>query len=245
MNSGKSSNNSGRLGRYLKYAIGEIILVVVGILIALQINNWNNDRINERIEAQYITRLIAELEEDKANFQRLKAGFEKRNESVRKLLEIWNQDQMKVQDTAAFWKDFFRASGEGPWYKEPVIWTQLVQSGELKLMQDQEVIEALFAHYSEVKKVADNYNGYPLQTTNEARKFIAFAFSESNFLMFPRVERSAQARPPAQALEVVFKRRNEIKDLNVRSGIISTIHIGEMNDLIESVDNCISLLKKE
>ncbi|NNL39605.1 MAG: hypothetical protein HKO75_07060, partial [Flavobacteriaceae bacterium] len=30
-----------RAGRYLKYAIGEIILVVIGILIALQINNWN------------------------------------------------------------------------------------------------------------------------------------------------------------------------------------------------------------
>jgi len=28
-------------GKYLKYAIGEIILVVIGILIALSINNWN------------------------------------------------------------------------------------------------------------------------------------------------------------------------------------------------------------
>ena len=30
-----------KTGKYLKYAIGEIILVVIGILIALQINNWN------------------------------------------------------------------------------------------------------------------------------------------------------------------------------------------------------------
>lgn len=39
-------------GKYLKYAIGEIVLVVVGILIALGINNWNEERkesINERI----------------------------------------------------------------------------------------------------------------------------------------------------------------------------------------------------
>ena len=34
----------GKTGKYLKYAIGEIVLVVVGILIALQINNWNEDR---------------------------------------------------------------------------------------------------------------------------------------------------------------------------------------------------------
>ncbi|MGB5479757.1 MAG: DUF6090 family protein, partial [Eudoraea sp.] len=33
-----------KTGKYLKYAVGEIILVVIGILIALQINNWNENR---------------------------------------------------------------------------------------------------------------------------------------------------------------------------------------------------------
>ncbi|NNL82603.1 MAG: hypothetical protein HKP28_04380 [Winogradskyella sp.] len=33
-----------KTGKYFKYAIGEIILVVIGILIALQINNWNEQR---------------------------------------------------------------------------------------------------------------------------------------------------------------------------------------------------------
>lgn len=33
-----------KTGKYLKYAIGEILLVVIGILIALQANNWNEDR---------------------------------------------------------------------------------------------------------------------------------------------------------------------------------------------------------
>jgi hypothetical protein len=37
-----------KTGKYLKYAIGEIILVVIGILIALQINNWNTDKANEK-----------------------------------------------------------------------------------------------------------------------------------------------------------------------------------------------------
>ena len=33
-----------KTSKYLKYAIGEIILVVIGILIALQVNNWNENR---------------------------------------------------------------------------------------------------------------------------------------------------------------------------------------------------------
>ena len=42
---------TGKTGKYFKYAIGEIILVVIGILIALQINNWNQQRI-QNIEEQ-------------------------------------------------------------------------------------------------------------------------------------------------------------------------------------------------
>lgn len=37
-------------GKYLKYALGEIVLVVIGIMIALSINNWNEDRRAERYE---------------------------------------------------------------------------------------------------------------------------------------------------------------------------------------------------
>jgi hypothetical protein len=42
-----SANTSAKAGRYFKYAIGEIILVVIGILIALSINNWNEERKTE------------------------------------------------------------------------------------------------------------------------------------------------------------------------------------------------------
>ena len=38
-----------KTGKYLKYAIGEIVLVVIGILLALQINNWNSQRLKKLI----------------------------------------------------------------------------------------------------------------------------------------------------------------------------------------------------
>ena len=37
-----------KTGKYLKYAIGEILLVVIGILIALQINTWNEERLKQK-----------------------------------------------------------------------------------------------------------------------------------------------------------------------------------------------------
>jgi hypothetical protein len=50
------------IGKYLKYAIEEIILVVIGILIALQINNWNEDRKSHKVELKLLVDLKANLE---------------------------------------------------------------------------------------------------------------------------------------------------------------------------------------
>jgi len=49
-----------KTGKYLKYAISEIILVVIGILIALQINNWNEGRKNAANEAYILA--LCEIE---------------------------------------------------------------------------------------------------------------------------------------------------------------------------------------
>ena len=50
-----------KTGKYLKYAIGEIVLVVIGILIALSINNWNEKQKNKSKENQILTSLLTEL----------------------------------------------------------------------------------------------------------------------------------------------------------------------------------------
>ncbi len=54
--------SEGKSANYLKYAIGEIILVVVGILIALQINNWNEERKLKKVEINLLYELVDVLE---------------------------------------------------------------------------------------------------------------------------------------------------------------------------------------
>ena len=50
-----------KTSKYFKYAIGEIVLVVIGILIALQINNWNNNRQNKILEKQNLVNIKNDL----------------------------------------------------------------------------------------------------------------------------------------------------------------------------------------
>ena len=54
-----------KTGKYFKYAIGEIVLVVIGILIALSINNWNENRKNIQIKRTYYVQLLNDFENDK------------------------------------------------------------------------------------------------------------------------------------------------------------------------------------
>ena len=54
----------GKTGKYLKYAIGEIVLVVIGILIALQINNWNENRLKNKTVKTYLNSLIQDLNDE-------------------------------------------------------------------------------------------------------------------------------------------------------------------------------------
>ncbi len=54
-----------KVSKYLLYAIGEIVLVVIGILIALQINNWNEARSQKEQINKYLATLVKELNEDK------------------------------------------------------------------------------------------------------------------------------------------------------------------------------------
>lgn len=60
----KSIIQAGSARRYLLYAIGEIALVVIGILIALQINNWNEGQKTKKFEIKLLTELKETLIDD-------------------------------------------------------------------------------------------------------------------------------------------------------------------------------------
>ena len=55
-------NNEGKTPKYLKYALGEIILVVIGILIALRVNNWNEYRHTRNEEKELLHQLQIEFQ---------------------------------------------------------------------------------------------------------------------------------------------------------------------------------------
>lgn len=84
----KSLLMENKTSKYFKYAIGEIILVVIGILIALQINNWNEIKKTNKWEKRFLKDLRNELKND---FEQLTAVYNmqiNKGNANRKVLEL-------------------------------------------------------------------------------------------------------------------------------------------------------------
>jgi hypothetical protein len=129
------------------YAIGEIILVVIGILIALQINNWNELKKEKKQTNIYVYNLMEDLNKDnrmykdQINAARLKYQFSKEINS------IINENKVIV-DTSAF---IINLQSAGRLIVPTITdntYKDLVSTGNLKLINDKNSIDAIREYYS-------------------------------------------------------------------------------------------------
>ncbi|WP_243472116.1 DUF6090 family protein [Winogradskyella sp. MH6] len=85
------AGRAGKFSKYLLYAVGEIVLVVIGILIALQINNKNQERINRDYELTMLREIKDALEKDISNMEGGLKTIEDLKQSVIKLTTVRNE----------------------------------------------------------------------------------------------------------------------------------------------------------
>ena len=88
--------SEGKAGKYLKYAIGEIILVMIGILLALQVNNWNSNRIENKKEANYIENINKQFQLNRAQLDTVTLGHQKTYTNTAKILKLVPIDIDKI-----------------------------------------------------------------------------------------------------------------------------------------------------
>src|SRR6056297_3306833 len=81
----KSFTEQNKIRTYLLYAIGEILLVVIGILIALQVNNWNEQRSREAKEIEILETFELELT---SSLNRLNEILQYNRQNKNKMLQL-------------------------------------------------------------------------------------------------------------------------------------------------------------
>ncbi len=86
----KKFADDNKLLKYARYAIGEIVLVVIGILLALQINNWNEVRKNRSLEQIFLRSLLVEMKVNYENLNVAMSYHSKSRNAAKRMIKIYN-----------------------------------------------------------------------------------------------------------------------------------------------------------
>jgi len=139
--------SGSKVRKYLLYALGELVLVVVGILIALQINNWNEDRLERRIEREYIASMLGDVREDRRRIEAAAEGnivLLNGLDSMLGLLVEMSDDEDQLREL------FKHSVVRTYWYMRvdfsESTMSQLKSSGGLRLISDKVVRDAMLVY---------------------------------------------------------------------------------------------------
>ncbi|QRM89273.1 MULTISPECIES: DUF6090 family protein [unclassified Lacinutrix] len=149
-----------KTGKYFKYAIGEIILVVIGILIALSINNWNEHRKQQKIEQEYLLSLQSEFNN---NLDKINSSI-KENETIRNgingLLNLFDNEILDTVSDKYLNEKIFAVLGNQMQFKPSNgVLNDIISSGNLNLILNQKLRQRLASFDSslEILKLQINF----------------------------------------------------------------------------------------
>jgi type II secretory pathway pseudopilin PulG len=135
--------SEGKTGKYLKYAFGEIVLVMIGILLALQVNNWNESQKEMKKEQFYLTKLVENLKQDSLllnlQIERLKIKLKNINELS--LLNNITKDSLNLLLVNAL----LSTSG---FSSETATWQNLQNTGKIDIIKNQALVDSLYIYHN-------------------------------------------------------------------------------------------------
>jgi hypothetical protein len=88
--------SENKFNKYLLYAIGEIVLVMVGILLALQINNWNETKKEQAVTNKYLTGFVSDLQKDLILLDNLIIVRKKQSASAKAMLNMIETNEYEL-----------------------------------------------------------------------------------------------------------------------------------------------------
>ena len=220
--------------KYMRYAIGEIVLVVIGILIALQINNWNEENKKRKEENEYLTNLLREF---KVNHEDLKTNIANHkfvSLKTKELSDLISPNPKEISsnklDTLMFAVMF---------YPEFTALSTLMSSEKLDLVNDYDLkndIANWKLNYEEYRyDLKISYDQY----MNHTYKFVAENYQiknmetdkiESSRSLFPVDAKSILSNP-------VFENQMKLRSLNANFIYRDAVKIYELQEnLIKSIE---------
>lgn len=131
----------GKIKRYLLYAIGEILLVMIGISLAFQVSNWDDNRIKKKAEIRFYENIKEQIIDDKELIEgqiRYNNHYMPQFKYASDIIEA--QDRSKMDTLGIIVRKLTQYSD---FDKKGNIYETMVNSGEIKLLQNHNIVNGI------------------------------------------------------------------------------------------------------
>lgn len=172
--------SKGKILSYFKYAVGEILLVVIGILIALQINNWNEKNKKEVLEQEALYNLKADFE---LNIKELEFIINRTESSMDIIIEILNHTGGRNSDEFVLDSKILATISAKTFNSQDGFLNDLINSGNLGLLKSAQLRSKLSSWAPNLKEQAriESYLEY------SETKLVDFITKNGNWLNIDNV----------------------------------------------------------
>jgi len=223
-------------GRYLMYAIGEIVLVVIGILIALQINNWNEQQKKLAKEQLYLTGMKLDFQDTKRELERVIG----KTDRVRKLTyTLLSMDKAERETTSSQVMDslIVRSTGYTIFMTSQATIRDLIGSGNLDLITNDTLREYVASWDASLKPIRgwEDHSKNSVATLSELLNQVTdnFGYAVQGKPLLSSEDRQKLMEQP--------NFRNTLDDLNQYSEILNELY----KEMDSTVTTIISLVERE
>lgn len=154
----------GKTGKYLKYAFGEIVLVMIGILLALQVSNWNDQSKLRDLEKRYISELILDLTTDSLAIAKYIEQSDLQVSSKLKLIEYMAKKDLAAEDSLS---DYFVRQWALTYSFNPITTTldEMKSTSNIGVVQNSDLRRKILETYNNYTLVINDIFWYLCKTT--------------------------------------------------------------------------------
>lgn len=231
-----------RTTKYMLYAIGEIVLVVIGILIALQINNANEIQKNKVTESKYIEEMLEDFE---INLQTSKKALSALERDLPALIELLKQSSLDAPTVSIdSLNKMFSFMQSMPFYSSTDrVYNNIMGSGDLKLITSSELKTALSNYYKALNVINIVQSTHEMVLVQQIQPYIIENL-DFQAVFFKRIE-DYPLPPSIEANRIM----DVLKDRKFRSVVVTKLAILEdllqQNLIMEKLNSDIVDLLKE